>query len=262
MRIDSPDAGRKSNFVFVKIYSLGETAICIEWGNQIDESIHGKVMEAYQNLISYPFEGFIEAIPAYTSLAVFYDLMEIKKSSGKKTVYDYVRNSLSQRFENLKPAEKRITREIIVPVCYDMEFGIDLSEISDLKKINVEEIIRLHTEKKYHVFMIGFLPGFPYLGKVDEKISVPRKTTPRIHIEEGSVGIAGNQTGIYPFDSPGGWQIIGRTPLQLFDANKNPPTLFRVGDEVQFEQITRKDFDSLKRIKQDKRKEKREEEVD
>lgn len=231
----------------MKFYSPGENAVCAEWGNQIDEGIHAKVLAAYQNLISNPFEGFIEAVPAYTTLTVFYDLVEMKKSSGEKTVFDFVKSRLIQRFENLKPTEKIITREIVVPVCYDPEFGIDQNEISTMKKISAEEIIRLHIEKKYSVFMIGFLPGFPYLGNVDEKISVPRKLTPRIRVETGSVGIAGNQTGIYPFDSPGGWQIIGRTPLQLFDVNKNPPTLFQVGDTVQFEKISRKDFDLLKK---------------
>lgn len=230
------------------MYSVGETAICAEWGNQIDESIHFKVMAAYEDLISDPFEGFVEAVPSYTSLTVFYDLTEIKKSSGEKPGFEFIKNILTLRFENLKPAKKIISREIVVPVCYDPEFGIDLAEISAMKKMSTEEIIRLHTERKYRVFMIGFLPGFPYLGKVDGKIAVPRKSTPRIHVEAGSVGIAGNQTGIYPFHSPGGWQIIGRTPLKLFDVNKNPASLFQVGDEVRFEKVSRKDFDSLKRF--------------
>jgi inhibitor of KinA len=231
----------------MKMYSVGETAICAEWGNQIDEGIHAKVMAAYWDLISNPLEGFVESVPAYSSLTVFYDLPEIKKSSGESSVFDFMKNTLTERFENLKPAKKIVAREIVVPVCYDAEFGIDLDEISSLKKISKEEIIRCHAERKYRVFMIGFLPGFPYLGKVDEKISVPRKSTPRIRVEAGSVGIAGNQTGIYPFDSPGGWQIIGRTPLQLFDVHKNPPSLFRAGDEVRFEKITRKDFNVWKK---------------
>jgi inhibitor of KinA len=230
----------------VKIYSLAENAICFEWGNQIDENINDKVLAAYENVIENPFDGFVEAVPAYTTLTVFYDFIQIKKISGKEISFDFVKNLLLKRFENLRSIVKTSMREVVIPVCYDLEFGIDLNEIAETKKMNTEEIIHLHTEKKYRVFMIGFLPGFPYLGKLDEKISVPRKSTPRIKVEAGSVGIAGNQTGIYPFDSPGGWQIIGKTPLQVFDVSKNQPALFQTGDEVRFEQISRSEFDNLR----------------
>ena len=133
-------------------------------------------------------------------------------------------------------------RNVMVPVCYSRKYGLDLDAISEHTKLPVEEIIHLHTATKYKVYMIGFLPGFAYMGDVDDSIAVLRKPEPRTRIEAGSVGIAGKQTGIYPLASPGGWQIIGRTPVILFDTKKETPAFFRAGDEVQFYPITEDEF--------------------
>jgi inhibitor of KinA len=127
-------------------------------------------------------------------------------------------------------------------VCYGEKYAWDINEIAKEKSIPVDEIIRLHTAKKYRVYMIGFLPGFAYMGEVDEKIAIPRKAQPRTSVEGGSVGIAGMQTGIYPIDSPGGWQIIGKTPLKLFDKERDDPVLLKPGDEIEFYSITENEF--------------------
>jgi len=134
------------------------------------------------------------------------------------------------------------SRKIKIPVCYAEKYGLDLNEISKQKKISISEIIQLHTAKKYRIYMIGFLPGFAYMGEVDKQIAITRKAQPRINVEGGSVGIAGMQTGIYPLDSPGGWQIIGKTPLKLFDKEKDHTVLLQPGDEIEFYPITEDEF--------------------
>ena len=134
------------------------------------------------------------------------------------------------------------SRKIKIPVCYAEKYALDINEISKEKKLPVDEIIRLHTAKKYRVYMIGFLPGFAYMGEVDEQIAIPRKAQPRTKVEAGSVGIAGMQTGIYPLNSPGGWQIIGKTPVKLFNKEKDDPVLLQPGDEIEFYSITKDEF--------------------
>jgi inhibitor of KinA len=133
---------------------------------------------------------------------------------------------------------------ITIPVCYEKEFALDIEEIATVKNISINELIEIYTSKIYHVYMMGFLPGFAYMGEVDEKLEMPRKQQPRQTVEAGSVGIAGRQTGIYPLASPGGWQIIGRTPLKLFDAEKKEPTLLKAGDKAKFISISKDEFES------------------
>ena len=147
---------------------------------------------------------------------------------------------------DFKPEQSSSTRKIKIPVCYDVCFGIDLQEMSNQKQISIEELIQLHTAQTYRVYMIGFLPGFAYMGRVHETLITPRKVQPRRTVEAGSVGIAAEQTGIYPFASPGGWNIIGQTPLQLFNLKRNEPVLLQAGDEVQFERININTFYQIK----------------
>ena len=131
-----------------------------------------------------------------------------------------------------------------IPICYDKDFAIDLNEISTKCKIDVDQVIKKHNNKTYEVDIVGFLPGFLYLGKLDDSLHLPRKNNPRTHIPEGSIGIAGNQTGIYNIESPGGWNIIGRTPLRLFDKLKNPPIKIKQGDKIIFKEITKEEFNN------------------
>ena len=131
-----------------------------------------------------------------------------------------------------------------IPICYDNDFAIDLNEISTKCKIDVDHVIKKHNNKTYEVDIVGFLPGFLYLGKLDDSLHLPRKKNPRTHIPEGSIGIAGNQTGIYNIESPGGWNIIGRTPLRLFDKLKNPPIKIKQGDKIIFKEITKEEFNN------------------
>lgn len=181
----------------------------------------------------------IEAVPAYSSLTIYYDVPLLrKKNPAGKLVFESISEQLHHRLQQPLRTNEKESPLIQIPVCYDPEFATDLIHFASQKKLSPEEIIRIHTEKEYRVYMLGFLPGFSYMGLVDERIAAPRKPQPTT-VAPGSVGIAGKQTGIYPLASPGGWHIIGRTPLTLFDASKEEPTLLKAGDRIQFVPISK-----------------------
>ena len=193
-------------------------------------------------LFRSPLPGMTEAVPAYSSLTVYYDIMAIKKKLPfHQTVFEWMQRQLEERLEQPVQQDQTTGRLLNIPICYDQEFAWDIQQLAETKNISIDEVIQIHTAKQYKVYMLGFLPGFAYMGEVDEKIAMPRKPHP-VNIAAGSVGIAGKQTGIYPLSSPGGWQIIGRTPLKLFDSASDNPTLLKAGDMVQFYSITTNDF--------------------
>lgn len=226
-----------------KIFFIGDSAATIDFGNIIDEEINTKVIELFNHLLEHPLEGMIEAIPAYSSLSIYFDFNLLrKKIPSQKKVYEWIKNELHKLMSNDFTdglAEKNL---IHIPVCYENEFAIDLNAIAEQKNISLQEIIHLHSSRQYRVYMLGFLPGFAYMGEVEEQIAMPRKPEPQ-QISAGSVGIAGKQTGVYPLNSPGGWQIIGRTPLKMFDKSKTEPCLLKVGDYVKFDSITADEFE-------------------
>ena len=229
-----------------KISSLGETALIIDFGNTIDESINKLVHSLFYQIQNDPIPGMIEAVPGYSSLTIYYDILFIRNTLNKQTTaFEWVSESLKKIIpkENIETGDPQIL--IKVPVCYEIEYAPDLSFIASQNKSSPDEVIYLHTSATYHIYMLGFLPGFAYMGMVDEKISSSRKQKP-VFVEAGSIGIAGKQTGIYPFRSQGGWQIIGRTPLKLFDKEKINPVLFKAGDKVQFYSITKDEFEDIK----------------
>jgi len=226
-----------------RIFPSGDSAMTLDFGNLIDEAINQQVRALFNQFQNSPFPGMIEAVPAYSSITVYYDVFKlIKIIPPGKTVYEWMEEELQKKLQQLLPVDDLPTAIITVPVCYDKKFALDIEEVALLKNIPVGEIIHLHTSNSYRVYMLGFLPGFAYMGEVNEKLAMPRKRQPRQKVEAGSVGIAGKQTGIYPLSSPGGWQIIGQTPLKLFDADKKEPTLLKAGDKVKFISITIHDF--------------------
>jgi inhibitor of KinA len=225
-----------------KILPLGDTAAIIDFGNSITEEINDEVMRRFHYLQANPIVGIIDLIPAYSSLVVCYDIVVRKKITPQgSTVFEGVKKELEGLMQQQTPATNTAPRHIKIPVCYEEPYAKDLKALADIKNISINKIIQLHTEKEYKVYMLGFLPGFAYMGIVDEHICTPRKQQPE-NVAAGSVGIAGNQTGIYPVDSPGGWQIIGRTPLQLFNKEKEIPVLLQPGDIVSFYPITSDEF--------------------
>lgn len=227
------------------IYPLGDSALTIEMGTAINCQINEKVMQAFHQLQQNPIQHIIDIIPAYCSLTIVYDTYSIKKSNPAWTAFNWIKEQVIAAIKNsnITHSNKRL---IQIPVCYDTIFGPDLELIAEHAGISVEEVILLHSERTYHVFMIGFLPGFPYMGTVNTSIQMPRKSKPRSLVAAGSVGIAGEQTGIYPLESPGGWQIIGQTALPLFDISLESPCLLQPGDEVQFNPIGLDEFYSIK----------------
>jgi inhibitor of KinA len=235
-----------------RIFPLGDAAITVDFGNVIDEVINRKVGILFHQICNDPFPGMIEVVPAYSSVTIYYDVYNTSKLlPAGKTVYEFMVEQLIERLKLSLPGNVAESRLVNIPVCYEKEFGPDIEELAKEKNISVEEVIRTHTSKQYQVYMLGFLPGFAYMGKVDEKIMIPRKTQP-VTVTAGSVGIAGKQTGIYPLASPGGWQIIGRTPLKLFEAARpiggeatvDAVCLLHPGDKVQFISISKNEFEN------------------
>lgn len=234
----------QQSFSSYHIFPLGDTAITIDFGNRIDEQVNEEVIRIFNNWKQYPLEGVVEIVPAYSSLTVYYDPVKIMRHPAHAPAFEWIKQQVHQRLQQSLPASEAGHQTIRIPVCYDKELAPDLLAFAATKKITTDELISLHTTNMYRVYMLGFLPGFSYMGEVDEKIAAPRKSQP-VHVAAGSVGIAGRQTGIYPMESPGGWQIIGRTPLQLFDSDKEQPTLLKMGDHVQFYSISIQEYGKM-----------------
>jgi len=212
----------------------GESAILIEWPEVIDDTILNEII-VFNNKIKQALETKIQdTIIGYNSLTILYsnEIKDLRKEC------EYLKSLAAINASEIKTNSKTWS----IPVCYDEMFGIDLGELSAHLKLSKKEIIERHSAPLYKVFFIGFLPGFIYLGGLDNTLFVPRKENPRLHIQKGSVGIGGSQTGIYPSNSAGGWNIIGRTPIQLFDVEQSEPCFVRSGDSIQFEPISLEKF--------------------
>lgn len=220
------------------VRQLGIDAIVVDFGNVISEELNDLVVAAGLRIESDPFTGFLEVVPAFSSLTVFFDPLTVRQKfpdrvSGR-AVADIV-TVIIRGLPEIKAARSLQTFEI--PVDFSAEAAPDLEFVAQNAGLSVSETVSLFTARTYRVFMLGFLPGFAYMGEIDERLAAPRRSTPRTKIEKGSVGIAGRQTGIYPLESPGGWQIIGRTDIELFTPDAAQPTLLSPGDEVRFRAI-------------------------
>ena len=205
---------------------FGDSALLIKFGDEIDLSINRHVHALDALLCAKKITGVIETVPAYATLLVYYDPLVLSFAQ----IVEQVRMKMESVEENIS----RESRRIEVPVRYGGEQGPDLEFVAAYHRLSIKETVRIHTSREYIVYMMGFTPGFPYMGKLEDSIATPRLETPRTHVAAGSVGIAGAQTGIYPIDSPGGWRLIGRTGLQLFDPQAEAAFLFSPGDIVQF----------------------------
>jgi inhibitor of KinA len=228
------------------VYALSEQAITIEFGLDINEDTLQKVTAFNQLITQNPFPGFYTTVPAYTTLTIFFDPLQVIQSDLPGTdCFDKVSAYLTGLKNNRQEILITQSETITIPVCYGGLFGPDIEEVAIHIKLTPQEVISLHSKAIYKVYMIGFVPGFAYLGGMDEALATPRKATPRQAIPVGSVGIAGMQTGVYPLETPGGWQIIGRTPLKMFNANRPQPSLLKAGDRVIFKPIDKPEFDHL-----------------
>lgn len=218
-----------------KIFSLGDSALTIDFGNEISVELNDRVLRLAQIFDKHSFAGLIEIVPAYSSLTVFYDTFKVRRNSPEfLTAFAAVKSFVENALENSDTIQKVESRLVEIPVCFDREFAPDLDFIATENNLTKQRVIEIFLGETYRVFMLGFLPGFAYMGEVDRRIAAPRKLAPRLKVPTGSVGIAGTQTGIYSLTSPGGWQIIGRTDVELFTPNSKKLTLLQVGDSVKF----------------------------
>ena len=241
----------------ISIYPLGDSAMTLDLGNCIDDQLNTRALSINDWLGAHPLEGITDRIVAYSSVSVFYDPTGIcDRTAVTKWLLDawqrtdqIPRQSDSREISipdqtqsrEISIPDQTQPREISIPVCYEGEYAPDLEQVARHTGLAPEELVKLHTSVEYRIYMIGFLPGFPYMGKIDPRLEVPRKARP-VPVIAGGVGIAGMQTGVYPLNSPGGWQIIGRTPLRLFDRHAYPPILLRAGDRVRFYPVPTAEF--------------------
>ena len=236
----------------IEVTPLGDSALIVrirDGFKDAPEQTVNEVLAAMQRLEAAKIPGIIELTSAYTTVGVYFDPVRVVDSGAKPdAVIDWLSEKIngalgtSRHFRHHK-ADKRL---IEIPVCCDSEFAFDLEQVADHGKLSSSEVIELYCAATYYVGCIGFTPGFPFFLGLPQKLSIPRRSTPRKEIPPGSVAIGGEQTGIYPLRSPGGWNVIGRTPLRLFDPQKSPPALLRTGDRVRFRLIGRDEFESLK----------------
>jgi len=218
----------------IKFLIAGDSSLVVEFGNEISEEINGKVLALNQILRPNRIKGVIETVPTYRSLLVYYDPCVIRY---KKLVAKL--KALCRRLDTISSASKRI---IEIPVCYGGVFGEDLNDVAEYTHLSKDEVIQRHCSHDYLIYMLGFLPGFVYLGGMDSSLNTPRLDTPRAKIPTGSVAIGGEQTGIYPMPSPGGWRLIGTTPIKPYDPARSEPILYRAGDYIRFKPITEAAF--------------------
>jgi len=219
------------------IQPLGDTGIIIQFGTEISEAIYQQIRQYVYWLEQSCIEGIVEWVPAYTTLAVFYRPNIIS--------YDELSQKLLKIGEKIESMPVPDPIVIEIPTLYGKEAGPDIQFVAETNGLSEEEVVKIHSSSDYLIYMIGFVPGFPYLGGMDKRIAAPRKKTPRSRIPAGSIGIAGEQTGIYPLETPGGWQIIGRTPVKLYDPQKQDPILLKAGDYIRFVPITEREYEKI-----------------
>ncbi len=224
---------------------MGDHAVVIQLGESIEQNTHEKVKQVTAYFENSSIEWLVELVPAFTTVTLFYDPIKAIGSPQSKLPYEIVCEDIKGFLAEVKDGQKTESRIVEIPVCYGGEFGPDLQKVAEYHHISENEVIEKHTSGNYLVYMIGFAPGFPYIGGMSPDIATPRKESPRLKIPAGSVGIAGEQTGVYPIETPGGWQLIGRTPLKLFQPEKESPSLLEAGNRIRFKAITLKEYKEL-----------------
>jgi len=215
----------------------GDKALAVELGESITPEINRKVRDLLVAIESQEIPGLVDLVPTYRSLLVYYDPLRLSLAE--------LEERLTALEQNLDQAALKAPRVLEIPTLYGGEYGPDIGEVAEHNGLAPEEVIQIHSGAEYQVYMMGFTPGFPYLGGMSERIATPRLQTPRTVIPAGSVGIAERQTGVYPIESPGGWQLIGRTPVQLFDPQRDPPVMVTAGDYIRFAPITEEAYHDI-----------------
>ncbi len=221
-----------------KCVPYGDTAVLVKFADRIDPKVNAMVFSLEKLILSEKIDGIVEMIPAYSSLTLFYDPKILSFSIVVEKL-----NELKAKYKNYSFSPSFFE----IPVVYGGKYGPDLQFIANYNHLSTEEVVKIHSSVEYTVYMLGFTPGFAYLGGMSKKIITPRLKNPRKNVPAGSIGIGGKQTGIYPIESPGGWRIIGLTPLKLFNMDKDPPVLFKPGDKVKFVPISESEYEQRKK---------------
>jgi inhibitor of KinA len=219
-----------------RLVPAGDSALIVEFEERIDPAVNARAIALADAVRAAAIAGIRDVVPTYRSVAVYFDPLS--------TNYDALVASL-ERGAAQPVVELPDRVPIRIPVCYGGDFGPDIARVAEFGHIKEGDVVAIHSSASYRVFMLGFVPGFAYMGIVDARIAVPRRSTPRVRVPQGSVGIAGAQTGVYPAETPGGWQLIGRTPVNLVDLSRAEPILLKAGDAVQFFPVDRRQFDLL-----------------
>jgi inhibitor of KinA len=218
-----------------KISALGERAIVVEFGRSISVDLNLRAVSLSNYLEENPFPGFIASAPAYASTLIEFDPRIVRSHSDTdRSAFDCVADAVMRILPILREVEPQRTEPLEVPIRFGRDDGPDLEHVADHHGLAVDDVVRIFLSRTYRVYMVGFLPGFAYLGELDDRIARPRRETPRLVVPKGSVGIADRQTGIYPMESPGGWQLIGRTDVELFKPESDPPCMVSPGDQIRF----------------------------
>ncbi|HEY9064623.1 MAG TPA: 5-oxoprolinase subunit PxpB [Burkholderiaceae bacterium] len=227
-----------------RIEPSGDQCLIVEFGTTIDIETNRRACAFARRLEAAALQGVLDVVPSFTAVGVHYRATAVERQPGE-TPFVALRRSVEALLAEPLQGDDGDTRLVEIPVCYGGEFGPDLDEVAAATGLAAAEVVRLHGETIGRVFMLGFAPGHPFIGLWDERLAVPRRQTPRTKVPAGSVAIANRQSNVYPFDLPGGWNLIGRTPLAMFDPQREAPALLRAGDQVRFVPITRAEFEAM-----------------
>jgi KipI family sensor histidine kinase inhibitor len=227
----------------VRYLSAGDRALIVEFGDRVDRALSERVLRLDAIIRSNPPVGIAETVPTFRSLTVYYDPLLTSRHELERAIGALL---------GLEDRPRTGARLWHVPVCYGGEFAPDLAEVARLTGLSAGEVVALHSGTRFHVYMLGFLPGFPYMGDLPAQLALPRRPDPRLRVPAGSISIATSLTAIYPYESPGGWHLIGATPIRMFDPERPKPALFAPGDAVQFEPIDAAAFASIRRAVDDR----------
>jgi inhibitor of KinA len=222
----------------VRFQSAGDRALIVEFGDRVDRGLSEKVLRLDAAIRSIPPAGIVETVPTFRSLAVYFDPLQTTRAE--------LRHAITALLD-LGDTRRREARLWRVPVCYEGDFAPDLAEVARLTGLTTGEVVALHSGTRFHVYMLGFLPGFPYMGDLPPRLALPRRADPRVRVPAGSISIATSLTAIYPYASPGGWHLIGATPIRMFDPKRPEPALFAPGDAVSFYSIDASEFAAIRR---------------
>jgi inhibitor of KinA len=234
----------------LRLSQLGDCVLVVELGNDVSEATARRVHAVAQHLLAHPLAGVRDVVAAACTVALHYDPLRVETGTETQTPFEWLAQQVMQRLGSLDPAAALGTSTHEIPVCYGADFGEDLEALAQAHGLTPDEVIALHCAPRYRVQMLGFAPGFAYLAGLDARIATPRRSTPRTRVPAGSLGIGGELTAVYPLDLPGGWNLIGRSPLSFFDPSAERPSLLTVGDHVRFVPITPQEF---RHIEQDRR---------